>query len=35
MHAIELVTPGNLLSLIIGGIILVIAFWAIFRNEKR
>lgn len=35
MHAIELVTPGNLLALIIGGIILVIVYWAIFRNEKR
>jgi len=35
MHAIELVTPGNLLALIIGGIIFVIIYWAIFKKRKQ
>jgi len=35
MHAVELVTPGNLLALIIGCIIFVVAYWAIFRKDKR
>lgn len=35
MHAIELVTPGNLLALIIGAIIFVVVYWLIFREDKR
>lgn len=34
MRAVELITPGNTLALIIGAIILVVVYTAIFRKRK-
>jgi len=35
MHAVEQITPGSLLALIIGLIILVVISYLIFSRKKR
>jgi hypothetical protein len=34
MHATELITSGNILALVFGGIICLVVFIAIFKKSK-